>query len=192
MSVSTETVWTLLGADLRRYLRRRVPDDHLADDLLQETFVRIHRGLSALNSAERLAPWVYRIARNVLHDHYRGSTKAPVSLEEGTPQPDDERQICACGSSERWMNELIEQLPPGYRDAVRLSELEGLSQHEVADHAGISISAARSRIQRGRRMLKTELERCCKFEFDRRSNLLDVEPRPDRVVCRDCGESVRD
>jgi RNA polymerase sigma-70 factor (ECF subfamily) len=190
-TVSTESIWTMLGADMRGYLRRRVPDDHVADDLLQETFLRIHRGLSGLSSAERLAPWVFRIARNVLNDHYRRSTTGATSLEEEPPRP-DERRICACGSSEQWMNELIEQLPPVFRDAVRLSELHGLRQQDVAERTGISLSAAKSRIQRGRRMLKSELERCCRFEFDRRGNLLDVDPRPERTVCHDCSDSLRD
>ena len=62
---STEAVWGRLSADLRRFIRRRVGDDHTADDLLQETFLRIHRGLPALGDGDRVAAWVYQIARNV-------------------------------------------------------------------------------------------------------------------------------
>jgi RNA polymerase sigma-70 factor (ECF subfamily) len=76
----------------------------------------------------------------------------------------------------------------GYRQAVQLSEIEGLPQQEVADRLGLSLSGAKSRIQRGRLMLKDELERCCRFEFDRRGNVMDYEPRPERTVCRNCGE----
>lgn len=54
-----------------RVFRRRVADDHVADDLLQETFLRIHRNVDKLHESDRLAAWVYRIARNVIHDHYR-------------------------------------------------------------------------------------------------------------------------
>lgn len=57
--LSTDAVWSTLNADLRRFIRRRVPDDHIADDLLQETFVRIHRHVESLNDADRLAGWVY-------------------------------------------------------------------------------------------------------------------------------------
>jgi RNA polymerase sigma-70 factor (ECF subfamily) len=69
---------------------------------------------------------------------------------------------------------------------VRLAEIEGLPQQEVADRLGLSLSGAKSRIQRGRAMFKKELEQCCRFEFDRRGNLMDVDPKPDRTVCRDC------
>ncbi|MCI0462485.1 MAG: hypothetical protein L0Z62_36505 [Gemmataceae bacterium] len=67
---STEAIWTHLSSDLRRFIRRRVADDHVADDLLQETFVRVHRHVGTLQGADRLAAWVYRIARNVIHDHH--------------------------------------------------------------------------------------------------------------------------
>ena len=69
---------------------------------------------------------------------------------------------------------------------MRLSEIEGLQQQEVADRLGLSLSGAKSRIQRGRALLKGVLERCCHFEFDRRGNVMGYEPRPDRAVCRDC------
>ena len=84
---TTESIWAHLGADLRRFLRRRVPDDHAADDLLQETFVRVHRHLPALADAERVVAWVYQIARNVVRDHFRTdrATNAPVSLADADP-----------------------------------------------------------------------------------------------------------
>ena len=69
-----------------------------------------------------------------------------------------------------------------------MAEIEGLSQQEVADRLGLSLSGAKSRIQRGRAMLKGVLEQCCRFEFDTRGNLMDCDPKPDRKVCRDCGE----
>ena len=66
---TTDAIWSHLSSDLRRFIRRRVPDDHVADDLLQETFMRVHRNIGALQEADRLAAWVYQIARNVIHDH---------------------------------------------------------------------------------------------------------------------------
>ena len=79
-------------------------------------------------------------------------------------------------------------MPEGYREAVQLAELEGLSQQEVAERLGLSLSGAKSRIRRGRGMLKEALEACCHFEFDRRGNMTDYEPKPDRNVCPDCGD----
>ena len=183
----TDLIWSQLSADLRRFIRRRVSDEHVADDLLQETFVRIHRHIDSLSGADRLTAWVYMIARNVIHDHYRRSANSAVRLGDVDPvdEPDDAWSQLGCRSA-KWLHELIEQLPERYRTAVRLAEIEGLAQQEVADRLGLSLSGAKSRIQRGRRMLRESLQQCCRFEFDRRGNLLDIDPRADRTVCRDC------
>ena len=100
-------------------------------------------------------------------------------------EPDDALRQPRCGS-DRWLDELINQLPEQYRIAVRLSEIEGLTQQAVADRLGLSLSGAKSRIQRGRGLLKEILQQCCRFEFDRRGNLYEIDPRPDRTICRDC------
>jgi RNA polymerase sigma-70 factor (ECF subfamily) len=186
---STDGIWTHLSSDLRRFIRRRVSDDHAADDLLQETFVRVHRSIGALQEADRLAAWVYRIARNVIHDHHRKAAHATVALADADPVDDADEHLsqvrCRCAG---WLGEMIQLLPEGYREAVQLAEIEGLSQQEVADRLGLSLSGAKSRIQRGRAMLKDVLEQCCHFEIDGRGNIMDYDPKPDRKVCRDCGE----
>jgi RNA polymerase sigma-70 factor, ECF subfamily len=184
---STEAVWSHLSSDLRRFVRRRVSDDHTADDLLQETFVRVHRNLGTLHEADRLAAWVYRIARNVIHDHHRKATNGVVALADADPVDDaDDGQARRRGCD--WLDEMIRSLPEGYREAVQLAEIEGLSQQEVAERLGLSLSGGKSRIQRGRAMLRGVLEQCCHFEFDVRGNMMDCDPKPDRKACRDCGE----
>jgi len=185
---STDSIWTRLSDDLRRFIRRRVSDDHVADDLLQETFVRVHRNLAALQDADRLTAWVYQIARNVIHDHHRLATKTTLPLVDDPAGEEEDRLACLRSRASGWLEEMVRQLPGGYREAVQLSEIEGLPQQEVADRLGLSLSGAKSRIQRGRAMLKDILDQCCHFEFDRRGNVMDYEPRPERTVCRNCDE----
>jgi len=186
---TTEAVWSQLSSDLRRFIRRRVQSDHVADDLLQETFLRIHCGINALRGADRLAAWVYQIARNVIHDHYRKTSSGNVSLAEADPV--DDRDGGSSHLAERageWLDELVQQLPEPYRDAVELSQIQGLTQREVAERLGLSISGAKSRVQRGRVMLKQILEQCCRFQFDQRGNLMDCDPKPDRTVRCNCDD----
>jgi RNA polymerase sigma-70 factor (ECF subfamily) len=185
---STDRIWTELSTDLRRFIRRRVSDDHVADDLLQETFMRIHRNLGALAEADRLAAWVYQIARNVIHDHHRQSAKGTVALADDPLDGGDAGQNSLQSRAAEWLDDMICQLPEPYQDAVRSSELDGLPQQEVANRTGLSLSGAKSRIQRGRAMLKEALDKCCRFEFDQRGNLMNCDPRPDQTVCRNCGE----
>jgi RNA polymerase sigma-70 factor (ECF subfamily) len=174
---------------VRRFIRRRVVDDHTADDLLQEVFLRIHRNLAGLGDGDRLAAWVYRIARNVVHDHHRRGPGGEAPLVDDPPSAEDRTGDILCRAGE-WLDELIRQLPEGYAEAVRHSEIDGHTQQEVADRLGLSLSGAKSRIQRGRAMLKDMLDGCCRFHFDRRGNLTDCDPKPGRSVCLDCDEPI--
>ena len=190
---TTDAIWTQLSSDLRQFIRRRVSEDHAADDLLQETFMRVHRNIGTLQEADRLAAWVYQIARNVIHDYHRKAMHSTVALADADPDADPADDSADQLSQPRcrgagWLDEMIRLLPEGYRDAVQLAEIEGLPQQEVADRLDLSLFGANSRIQRGRAMLKGELEQCCRFEFDSRGNMMDYDPKPDRKVCRDCGE----
>ncbi len=186
---TTDAIWTLLSSDLRRFIRRKVSDDHVAEDLLQETFVRVHQSLGTLQEADHLAAWVYRITRNVIHDHYRKATNVIVALGDTDPADDCDDSLSQhrCPGA-GWLDDMIRSLPERYREAVELAEIEGQSQQEVADRLGLSLSGAKSRVQRGRAMLKGILEQCCHFEFDARGNMMDCDPKPDRKVCRDCGD----
>ena len=184
---TTDAIWMHLSSDLRRFIRRRVPDDHVADDLLQETFMRVHRSIGTLQEAERLAAWVYQIARNVVHDHHRKTTTSTVALVDAENVSDEHDSQSVCRSI-AWLEEMIQSLPEGYRQAVQMAEIEEQSQRVVADRLGLSLSGAKSRIQRGRAMLKDVLDRCCSFERDGRGRLMGCDPKPSQQVCRDCGD----
>src|SRR5688572_17331008 len=129
---TTDAIWSHLSSDLRRFIRRRVPDDHVADDLLQETFVRVHRNLGTLQEAERLAAWVYQIARNVVHDHHRGAMNPTLALADAEDMSAEDREPRPGCRSITWLDEMIRSLPDGYRQAVQLAEIEEHSQQDVA------------------------------------------------------------
>ncbi len=185
--LSTESVWSQLSNDLRRFIRRRVADDHAADDLLQESFLRIHRSIDTLTDEDRLAAWVYQVARNAIRDHYRRqSSDVPLADNEPADNSDGDGRLRARAGA--WLDELIRQLPAPYQEALQLSEIEGLTQLEVAQRLGLAHSGAKSRVQRGRALLREVLDQCCWFHFDRRKNLVDCDPKPDQTVCRACDD----
>jgi RNA polymerase sigma-70 factor (ECF subfamily) len=184
--MATEKIWEQLSAELRRFLRSRIGDEQVADDLLQETFLRIHQRLGTLEDETRLASWVFQIARNLLTDYYRGKGRAAgaltsdVAAEEAAEENANE-QVMQC------MAAMIEQLPQGYREALKLYEIEGVRQQEIAGRMGISLSGAKSRVQRGREKLKGLLVDCCRFERDRRGNVIDFGRRGSDASCDACG-----
>lgn len=189
MSVSTEHAWQALSQQLRIFFRRRVTDDQLAEDLLQETFVRVHNGLASLQKQERLAAWVQRIAHNTLRDYFRkGFVSKEVLTSDGVVANDipeehiseeNHNQEIAAG-----LGCIVQQLPPRYREAIELTEFQGLTQSEVGTRLGLSLSGAKSRVQRGRVKLKDLLLECCHFELDRHGNVIEYQPqRPCSGCC---------
>ena len=176
MTLSTEQIWEDFRAPLRSFIRRRVRDDHVADDLLQEAFLKIHNGVGSLKDDQRLTAWLYRIARNTITDHFRKhpfealntSTVAerPTEADHGSSQ-----ELATC------LSRMVAQLPEKYRQAIELAELQGATQRHVASQLGLSVSGAKSRVQRGREQLKKMLLSCCDVELDSRRNVLNYQPR---------------
>ena len=121
----------------------------------KEVFLRIHRGLVSLNDQERIAPWAYRIARNAIIDHMRRGGD-PVAALETMDIAEDVSWEGIDRDVQIGVAALARALPEKYRDAVVLAELEGFTQKEVASRLGLSLSGAKSRVQRGRELLRQE------------------------------------
>jgi RNA polymerase sigma-70 factor (ECF subfamily) len=176
MIPATEVVWEAFSEKLKGYIARRVSDPADAEDLLQEVFLKIHCRLDSLQDEGRLLPWLYQVARNSVTDYYRAKRPSlPLSEElpdEGSPEGSEaEAQLAQA------MEVMLGCLPEKYSQALKLYELEGLKGYEVAERLGISISGAKSRVQRGRVLLRQALLDCCTFEFDRRGGIIDYAPR---------------
>ena len=190
MENTTEHAWTTLREDLARFFRRRISDEHLAEDLVQETFVRVHDRLSELEQPDRMAAWVWRIAGNVLTDHYRRQRPAlteehaPALLGELAAEPEPGPNLTATAGG--WARMMIVLLPEPYREALALSELEGLTQKQIAEHLGLSLSGTKSRILRGRVKLRELLLECCHLEFDDHGDVVDYVERDRCCDDTDC------
>lgn len=181
--VSAETVehlWRAFADPLRGFLRSRTRSAADADDLLQEVFVRIQKRLPSLHDSSKIQGWVYRIARNVVVDHYRARRELqPIDFEIEEDGLEGEAAVDLRPSLRRF----IAELPPRYREPLVRHEFQGQSIQEVAKEMGLSVTATKSRVQRARAMLRTLLDRCCRFEFDRRGRVIAATPRR---VCPGC------
>jgi RNA polymerase sigma-70 factor (ECF subfamily) len=177
VTITTENVWREFSDRLRGFIGKRVSSPADADDLLSEVFVKVHTRIDTLEDEARLAPWLYQITRNTLTDHYRQRPVTPTSLDgvDSTSVEDDYDAAALISSS---LRDLVDRLPDKYREALVLTEFEGLSQVEMAGRLGLSVSGAKSRVQRARAMLRDRLLECCHFEFDRLGHVIDYEPRP--------------
>lgn len=152
--------------ELLAFLRRRMPADD-ADDVLQDVLMRAHNHQDELRDGQRATSWLYQIARNAAIDYYR---RRAANRSEATPDLDllpQEPDAPAGQELVRCMRHVLEQLPDEYREAVRQSDLENRPQQEIADALGISLSGAKSRVQRGRAKLKSLMQACCHLELDK-------------------------
>jgi RNA polymerase sigma-70 factor (ECF subfamily) len=182
----TEPTWSALSTQLTGRFRRWGASAELAEDLRQETLIRVQRGLPHLEDSARLGPWVARIARNAWIDHLRGARVAE-SLEEhhaadDRPSPAEslDREVDAFVAS--WLPIMIDGLDEPYRTALRRVELEGWSQQRLAAELGLSASGARTRVQRGRQRLRAAVDACCTVAWEG-GQVVDVQPRIDGCSC---------
>jgi RNA polymerase sigma-70 factor (ECF subfamily) len=171
----TAALWREFSGPLLRFFRARVRSAADADDLRQAVFLKVQRGLPTLRDAGKLQGWIYQIARHAVIDFYRRRRpEEPVSeLLELAESLDGEDEVDLRPAIRR----MVAALPPDFRDAIVLTEFQGVSQIELSERLGISVSGAKSRVQRARARLRQMLDECCHFEFDRRGKVIDAVPR---------------
>ena len=180
-----ELLWNQYNQRLLAFIRSRVEDDAEAEDILQETFVRVHRNLCCKTEWEKPESWFFQIARNLIIDHYRRRremVELPESLPAESDLPEEDAETVLALS----LMDMVNELPEPYGQALLLTEYQGLNQKQLAEYLGISLSGAKSRVQRAREKLRDALLSCCHFEFDRRGHIVDYYQRC--CCCHPVGE----
>ena len=183
--------WREIEDRLRPYLARRVALAAEIDDILQEIFVRIHRGLANLRDGEGFGGWVYAIAGHAIADAAKARARHPIVREGDIPEqpdpiagPEDTTGLQADLSE--CVALFVARLPSPYREAITLTELQGLTQKDAADMLGASLPAIKSRVQRGREKIRDMFEECCRISVDCRGRVVECEARALEDVPEDC------
>ena len=186
MNNAIEQLWIDYHARLHSFVQSRVGDPSLADDILQDVFIKIHKRIDTLKDTNKIQSWMYQITRNTIIDQYRSQkpmVELPTALAADEEEPDKgaRQEMASC------LVPMIRSLPAHYSEALMLSEVEGLTQKEVAAMQGVSLPAAKARVQRGRAMMKDKLLDCCRFEFDHQGKVVDYEGKGEA-----CGDGTCD
>ena len=186
-AAKTEAVWREFQERLRAFVSRRVKRPADVEDILQEVFVHIHRKFETVKQRASLPAWMFQITRNAIADHYRRASRVKAEgLEEGLepatpPETDDLRPL---NEISKCVEPMVAALADHYRDALLLTNLQGMTQQEAAVQIGLSLSGMKSRVQRARQQLKKMLLECCRVELDRRGGIADYSLRdPDKSPC---------
>ena len=177
--------WAHLRGGVHRFISHRISDAHAADDVTQEVMLKVRSGLPASGPIGRLDAWVMAIARNAVIDHYRARRQVqPLDAASEVAAEDD--QLSATAELSSCVSKLIDKLEPSDAEALRLIDLEGLSQQALADRHGLSLSGAKSRVQRARAKLAAMIMDCCDLERNRHGGVVDYQTTPRSA--RYCGE----
>ncbi|CAM2754057.1 RNA polymerase sigma factor SigZ [Pseudoalteromonas distincta] len=167
--------WEEHRIQLKNYISRKVDDQSIVEDILQDVYIKASANLHNLNAKGSIKSWLYTITRNTIMDYYRKRV-----IYEELPDNIIEEQVESAEANYKaianCIEPLIQELPEKYRIALVLSELEELSQQHIADKLGLTLSAAKSRIQRGRHKLREIMLTCCDFEISN-GGITDFTPR---------------
>jgi RNA polymerase sigma-70 factor (ECF subfamily) len=167
------TLVSRYSSRIMNFVFQIVHDREAAEDLAQETFVRVYLNAHRYRDVARFSTWIFTIAANLAKNEVRNRSRRPtlplaeevglsdeglvsVVLEDGGLQPDEEAEA---GELRRDVAKAIDVLPPKYREVFVLREVEGFSYHEIADMAGLPKGTVKSRINRARLRFREEIER---------------------------------
>ncbi|KGK92052.1 RNA polymerase sigma factor [Desulfosporosinus sp. HMP52] len=185
MSTCINCVWEEFSLPLKRFIKNRVDNEQDAEDIFQEIFLKIHKNIDRVMNEDKIHAWIYRVARNTITDYYkRNHDKLEITdLSEDLESTTDEEssaniEIASC------LKVMVDSLPETYKQAILLTEFQAMTQKELSKELGISISGAKSRVQRARKMLKDMLFACCQLEIDSRGNIIDYKHKSSE--CKYC------
>ena len=168
---------------LKRFVQVTVRDAWVAEEIVQETFLRAHRKRHTLRDEGRIAAWLYQIAYRLCVDHFRARARQPEdksadpAASKPPPAPSlehmlEQHQMSVC------VQRQILKLAAPYRSVIWLFHVLDFSLQETATILAISEANVKTRLHRARRKLKAVLETHCAFERDTR-NVFICEPKMD-------------
>lgn len=178
-TITTEHVWRDHKTELKGFIQSKVNDSYLTEDILQEVFIKVHLNLPSLKNKTKLKSWIYQIARNSIHDHFR---KKNYTLDVGKIDILEESEHSALDKFHCCMMPFIQKLPKKYRQALLLSDFKGVSQLNLAQKLKISYSGAKSRVQRARQLLHSYFIACCAISADKYGNIVSHTPKG-KCIC---------
>lgn len=174
--LSFQEIYNIFQPKIQRYLTQFV-DEHEAEDLSQEVFIKVNKGLDKFRGESALSTWIYRIAANIALDRLRNSSSRKIdriSISNEVALKDLQvnenelsveeylirKQMNSC------IRNIVDKLPDNYRAIIMLSEFGKLKNYEIARYLGISLDTVKIRLHRARAKLRKELRNNCSFYRD--------------------------
>lgn len=159
---------------------KKVNHQDYCNDILQEVYIKIIHNIDKVDKADNKRSYLLRMADNAVTDYYRdkrhkknAELPEPETLVDESLILDRSLQLADC-----CLRPMIEQLEPQYRDALIMTELDGMTQRQFGEKTGISTANAKIRVHRAKQKLKDIIMNCCNYSFDGFGNVIDKEEKP--------------
>lgn len=169
MTTKTEHIWQDMSDQLFNFILKRVNSKDMAEDILQDVFLKIHLKIKSLSDSDKLVSWVYQITRNAIIDFYR-KKKVQTDQIPDLPELIDSENLNT--EFQGCLKSHINQLDEKDRALIEKTSFENVSQKELAIQLGLSYSTTKSRVQRARKKLNTLFVQCCHIETDQYGNII--------------------
>lgn len=182
LSKELPNFWRNYGANVADYVRKRVRDEEASKDLTQDVFVKIYTFCQKYDfSCEKagvsnVRSWIFQIAQNTIVDYVRREQR--FQHPEYLPDLPSVSEGTVYSQAQQYIEPLLSLMPMAYAEPLRLADLELLPQQEIANRLHLSLSGAKSRIQRGREKLRHLLEECTFMETNEKGEVLWIEAKP--------------
>lgn len=178
--MTTNNIWELYHKELFHFIFSKVKNTQVSNDLLQDTFIKIHTKLHTLKHPEKIKSWVFSIANFTVLDYFR-SNKMNTNDIDDLYLYEEEKDL---HTEKDCLRGILKSLPKKYRDPLFLSDIKGIKQNEVAIQLKLSVSATKSRIQRARNLIKQGYIDCCDFKKNEKGYLIgEIKDKKDCKVC---------
>jgi RNA polymerase sigma-70 factor, ECF subfamily len=178
MDATLLTIQDEFGHQLQRIICKKVRHQDICHDIMQDVYLKIITNLPKIQQATNTAAYLVQLTNNTVTDHFRKKTKGVLVNEDGPAlgiepeeQKDQSLQLADC-----CLRPMIDSLPAIYSEALILTELEGMKHKDYAEKAGISLTNAKTRVQRAKEKLKEVIMHCCNYEFDAYGNIVGSYP----------------
>lgn len=180
--MTTQKVWITYNEDVKRFIISKIRDTQVAEDLLQETFIKIHTKLNTLKDDSKLKSWVFTIARNTVLDFFKATTLTREVFETDVISDTDDDY--STHNEKDCLKGIIKSLPKKYREPLFLADIKGLKQAEVARTLKLQLPTTKSRIQRARKLIAQGYMECCDLQMNQDGYLVgEIKDKADCKVC---------
>ena len=179
--MDTKVIWRKYHQDLRRFIFSKVKDEQIADDLLQEVFIKVHTKINQLTDKNKLKSWLFTIARNTVMNFFKSHALLETLKEDNLLL---EEEITSDHSEQDCLLGIINHLPNKYKRPLYLADIKGVKQTEIAKKLDLPLPTIKSQIQRGRKLIVQGYMECCDYKLNDKGKL--VGERREKVNCKVC------